>query len=168
MKPPIKLSHVQFKTTTGSVFRVSRGAEVYGVSVRAVVVVGKQSTPLSVRAGGTDAQVKMRPGSAVRARLASDAEGRELLASARKEIGTVLELDGLAPLASLRLKRGLSQGQLADVCGIPQPQLSRLENGAHSTVTLATLRRLSEALGASLEEVASAVEGSRAARDVHA
>ena len=108
-----------------------------------------------------------RPGLAVRQRLEADSAGRQLLARARTELGSALAADGIAPLASLRLRRGLSQTQLAQASGLPQPKLSRLENGAHSTVTLTTLRRLSDALGASLEEVASAIEACRDLRPGH-
>lgn len=64
----------------------------------------------------------------------------------------------IAPLASLRLKAGLSQADLAQRAGIRQPHLSRLENGHHATASADTLTRLAQALGVSLDEVNDALQ----------
>ena len=45
-----------------------------------------------------------------------------------------------------RFERGFSQAQLAELSGIPRPNLSLIEQGARD-LTLSTLRRLAAALG---------------------
>lgn len=49
-------------------------------------------------------------------------------------------------LIDLRIKRGLSQRELAQQAGLQQPALARVESG--KTASLKTLRRVAEALGA--------------------
>jgi transcriptional regulator with XRE-family HTH domain len=88
--------------------------------------------------------------------LEATAEGRAVLANARLELGEILQADGLVPLAALRLRRGLTQQQLAELSGIQQPQLSRIESGAHDILT-ATAARLAAALGVTVPEVVDAV-----------
>lgn len=95
-----------------------------------------------------------------RAQLESTAEGRALLAEARGDLGEILAADGLVPLAALRLRRGLTQQQLAERSGILQPQLSRIESGAHDIMT-ATAVRLAAALEVSVGEIAEAVVATR-------
>ncbi|WP_406286921.1 helix-turn-helix domain-containing protein [Streptomyces sp. NBC_00209] len=48
-----------------------------------------------------------------------------------------------------RTELGLSQAELADRCGMKQPQVSRFEAGG-TVPTLPLLRRLADALGADL------------------
>jgi DNA-binding XRE family transcriptional regulator len=52
-------------------------------------------------------------------------------------------------LIDLRLKRGLSQRELARRAGMQQPTIARLESG--QTASLKTLRRLADALGADVK-----------------
>ena len=52
-------------------------------------------------------------------------------------------------LIDLRIKRGLSQRQLAQRAGMQQPVIARLEGGR--TASLRTLKRVAEALDARLE-----------------
>lgn len=52
-------------------------------------------------------------------------------------------------IASLRADAGMTQTQLADVAGVPQPEISRIERGAGNP-TRDTLARLASALGAHL------------------
>lgn len=66
------------------------------------------------------------------------------LAEAEQEVAIAVQL------ANLRERRGLSQTDLANLTGIKQPQIARLERGAHLPA-LATLRRLLAALGGKLE-----------------
>lgn len=49
-------------------------------------------------------------------------------------------------LKRLRLERGLTQAALAARCGVAQPNLAAMENGARQP-TLATLQRLADGLG---------------------
>ena len=66
------------------------------------------------------------------------------LAEAEQEVAIAVEL------AKLRERRGLSQTDLARLTGIKQPQIARLESGAHFPA-FSTLRRLLGVLGGRLE-----------------
>jgi predicted transcriptional regulator len=66
------------------------------------------------------------------------------LAEAQQEVAIAVEL------AKLRERRGLSQTELARRTGIKQPQIARLESGAHDPA-FSTLRRLLGVLGGKLE-----------------
>lgn len=79
-------------------------------------------------------------------------------------MGQALLADGVAPFTALRLARGLSQQQLADAAGIQQPQLSRIENGAHDDLMLGTAQRLAQALGVEVGAIAEAFDLARQAR----
>jgi transcriptional regulator with XRE-family HTH domain len=60
------------------------------------------------------------------------------------------ELDPSYQLARLRIMRGLTQEQLAEIVGTSQPSIARLESGRVES-RLSFLRRVVEALGARLE-----------------
>ena len=66
------------------------------------------------------------------------------LAEAEQEVAIAVEL------AKLRERRGLSQIALAKLTGMKQPQIARLESGAHLPA-LGTLRKLLGVLGGKLE-----------------
>ena len=53
-------------------------------------------------------------------------------------------------VARLRMLRGLTQAQLADLVGTRQPSIARLENGS-STPSLSFLNKIAEALNARIE-----------------
>jgi DNA-binding XRE family transcriptional regulator len=53
-------------------------------------------------------------------------------------------------IARLRIQRGLTQAQLAEMVGTRQPSIARLENG-NSTPSLSFLQRIAEALDARIE-----------------
>jgi DNA-binding XRE family transcriptional regulator len=53
-------------------------------------------------------------------------------------------------IARLRIQRGLTQAQLAEIVGTRQPSIARLENGS-SIPSLSFLRRIADALGARIE-----------------
>lgn len=53
-------------------------------------------------------------------------------------------------VARLRLLRGLTQAQLAEMVGTRQPSIARLENGS-STPSFSFLNRIAEALNAKIE-----------------
>ena len=59
------------------------------------------------------------------------------------------ELLGELLLSEIRHRAGKSQRQVADVLGITQPSLSKLEN--QSDMQISTLRRIVNALGGELE-----------------
>ncbi len=68
----------------------------------------------------------------------------EALAKAEQEVGIAVEL------ARLRERRGLSQTELAKLTGMKQPQIARLESGAHFPA-FPTLQKLLGVLGAKTE-----------------
>ena len=60
------------------------------------------------------------------------------------------ELEPGYQIARLRIRRGLTQAQLAEMVGTRQPSIARLENG-NSTPSLSFLRRIADALDARIE-----------------
>jgi DNA-binding XRE family transcriptional regulator len=60
------------------------------------------------------------------------------------------ELEPGYQIARLRIQRGLTQAQLAEMVGTRQPSIARLENG-NSITSLSLLRRIAEALDARIE-----------------
>ena len=60
------------------------------------------------------------------------------------------ELEPGYQVARLRMLRGLTQTQLADMVGTRQPSIARLENGS-STPSLSFLSKIAEALNAKIE-----------------
>ncbi len=60
------------------------------------------------------------------------------------------ELEPGYQVARLRMLRGLTQVQLAEMIGTRQPSIARLENGT-STPSLSFLNKIAEALGAKIE-----------------
>ena len=76
-------------------------------------------------------------------RKAIEARGRELLE----------KIDRRATLAEIRKSRRISQAKLADVMGVKQMQVSRLER--RKDPRLSTLRRSVEALGGRLTLIAT-------------
>jgi DNA-binding XRE family transcriptional regulator len=65
-------------------------------------------------------------------------------------VAALAELEPGYQIARLRIARGLTQTQLAQMVGTKQPSIARLEKG-DSTPSLAFLDKLAEALGARLE-----------------
>lgn len=57
-------------------------------------------------------------------------------------------------LAEIRKEQSLTQIELADIIGVTQPNVSRLEKGELETAALSTIRAYVEALGGSLRLVA--------------
>lgn len=98
-----------------------------------------------------------RPHSRRRAELLATPTGQAMAREARESLGTALQSHGMAPLAALRLRRGLSQKALSEVCNLPQPHLSRLENGKVSNPDAATLETLSRGLEVTVDEVLAAI-----------
>ena len=60
------------------------------------------------------------------------------------------ELEPGYQIARLRIQRGLTQKQLAEMVGTRQPSIARLENGS-SVPSLSYLERIAKALDASIE-----------------
>lgn len=81
-----------------------------------------------------------------------DPEYRARMAAARAQLGRELFEGRETTLAGLRLRRGLSQHQLAAALGTSQPHIAKIEAGK-TRIYLATAAKLAEALGVALEEV---------------
>ncbi len=60
------------------------------------------------------------------------------------------ELEPGYQVARLRMLRGLTQAQLAEMVGTRQPSIARLENGT-TAPSLSFLTKIAEALGAKIE-----------------
>ncbi len=65
-------------------------------------------------------------------------------------LAAAVELEPGYQVARLRMLRGLTQAQLAEMVGTRQPSIARLENGS-STPSLSFLSKIAEALGAKIE-----------------
>jgi DNA-binding XRE family transcriptional regulator len=65
-------------------------------------------------------------------------------------IAAAAELEPGYQIARLRIQRGLTQAQLAEMVGTCQPSIARLENG-NSIPSLSYLRRIAGALNARIE-----------------
>lgn len=90
-------------------------------------------------------------------------EGRVEIAEARKWVGTKFYADSYS-LAGLRLAAGLSQRQLAEMCGMEQPHVSRLESGRHEP-QLSLAIKLAKALSVSIDVFSQAWANTRAEFD---
>ena len=64
--------------------------------------------------------------------------------------------DGVT-IRTIRLKAGLTQKQLALAIGTSQPQIAKIESGRHDPV-MSTCKRLSVALGVTLDVISDAME----------
>lgn len=80
---------------------------------------------------------------------------RAALKGARQRLAGKLE-SKVGGLATLRLRSGLSQKQLADAIGTSQPHIARIEKG-RDNVLLATANQLARALGVTLDEINAAL-----------
>ncbi len=65
-------------------------------------------------------------------------------------VAASLELEAGYQIARLRIQRGLTQAQLAEMVGTRQPSIARLENGS-SVPSLSFLDRIAKALDARIE-----------------
>jgi len=65
-------------------------------------------------------------------------------------IAAANELEPGYQIARLRIQRGLTQAQLAEMIGTRQPSIARLENG-NSIPSLSFLKRIADALDARIE-----------------
>lgn len=82
---------------------------------------------------------------------------RELLSDARKFVAEKFYSSHPETVATLRLRKGWSQKDLADAIGTSQPYIARLE-GRRVDPRYSTLKRIAVALGADLPVVVAAIE----------
>lgn len=78
----------------------------------------------------------------------------EHVKAAREELAS---RSGVSSLAALRLRRGLSQAQIAKAVGTSQPRLSMWERGTE-VPTVDSLRKLKAALAVSYDELMKALD----------
>ncbi len=78
------------------------------------------------------------------------------MVQARKNLAVDLELP-VTTLPALRLKRGLSQAQLAAFVGTSQPHIAKIEAGA-TRLYFATATRIADALGVTLDALRPLIE----------
>ncbi|MDU9399029.1 helix-turn-helix transcriptional regulator [Pseudomonas sp. zfem003] len=89
--------------------------------------------------------------------LDSSAEHKEGMKEARLWVAEQLYAEEGDTIKSLRLKKGLTQKQLAQIIGTSQPQIAKLEKGLGDPLQ-STCRRLREALGISADELEKAMD----------
>lgn len=97
------------------------------------------------------------------AEVAAEPAAQPLLEDAQRWLGETLQAEEGVTLRTLRLRRGLSQAQLAAMLGMQQPNVARMERGQDNMV-LATCRRLAEALGVDLNTLDAAVRQQQSLR----
>jgi DNA-binding transcriptional regulator YiaG len=79
------------------------------------------------------------------------------IARARARAAAVQEREAGSSLATLRLKAGLSQTQLATAMGTQQPNVARWERNP-GNIEFATMKKLAAALGLATEDVLRVLE----------
>lgn len=89
--------------------------------------------------------------------MARDPLQAKNLAEARGMIADALYPDDGVTLKTLRLKAGLTQTQLAAILETSQPHIARIEMGRQDPA-MSTCRKLSAALGVSLDSISAALE----------
>lgn len=82
---------------------------------------------------------------------------REELRDARRWVADTVLAGQPVTLRTLRLRKGLSQAQLAEAIGTQQPHIARIENG-HSDLRLDTCRRIAQVLGIDLNTLDQALQ----------
>jgi transcriptional regulator with XRE-family HTH domain len=67
-------------------------------------------------------------------------------------------------LRAFRLRAGLSQGQLAELSGVPRPTITVVESGQQASMSIENGLKIADALGISLDEL---VRGDRLQKSEH-
>lgn len=93
--------------------------------------------------------------------VASEVQGGAVVMRGREWLARTF---GNGDLASLRLAAGLSQSELAILCDIEQPHVSRYESGRHEPL-ISTACKMARALDVSLDVFVNAWNLSRASSD---
>ncbi|OXI88529.1 hypothetical protein CFB50_08465 [Burkholderia sp. AU33423] len=95
----------------------------------------------------------------VTAKYEADPVKKAALDRARAKLAARIEdaHGGRRSLAAMRLSKGLSQTQLAQLTGLQQPQIARLEAGAIASAGAKTIKRLRDALGVTADEILDSV-----------
>lgn len=92
------------------------------------------------------------------AKFERDPAMREELLDARRWVADTVLAGKPVTMRTLRLRRGLSQAQLAEAIGTQQPHVARIERG-QADPQLDTCRRIAHALGVDLNMLDQALQG---------
>ncbi len=92
------------------------------------------------------------------ARFDRDPVMQDELLDARRWMADTVLAGKPVTLRTLRLRKGLSQTQLADAIGTQQPHVARIESG-QADLRLDTCRRIARALGVDLNTLDQALQG---------
>lgn len=84
--------------------------------------------------------------------VSQDKESAALISEGRRWVADALLKDEPESLKRVRLSKGLSQAQLADMTGTSQAHIARLENGV-TEPQVSTVLKLAKALGIKAEEL---------------
>ena len=141
----------------GSSLPIKTSKKTYGDSTPAASGYAPKVYRIQPAATTSQAAAKHTKFSAFLERLERDTEHAKGLSAARSLISSALYPDDGVTLKTLRLKAGLTQTQLAAVLETSQPHIARMETGRQEPV-MSTCRKLSKALGASLDVISSALE----------
>lgn len=87
-----------------------------------------------------------------------DPAAKEELRRGRQWLAKTVLGDKPQSLRVLRLRKGMSQAQLADAIGTQQPHIARIESG-QADVRLETCRRIAQVLGVDLNTLDQALQG---------
>lgn len=87
----------------------------------------------------------------------SDPARRAAMEDARRWVADKFHAEDGTTLRTLRLRKGLSQQQLAEAVGTSQPYIARTETGTNN-LTIDTCRRLADVLGVDLNSLDQALQ----------
>lgn len=86
---------------------------------------------------------------------------RKELSDARRWVTETVLVGKRVTMRTLRLRKGLSQAQLAEAIGTQQPHVARIESG-QADLRLETCRRIAHELGVDLNTLDQALQGAGA------
>jgi DNA-binding XRE family transcriptional regulator len=92
------------------------------------------------------------------AKFERDPAMQEELLNARRWVADTVLAGKPVTMRTLRLRKGLSQAQLAEAIGTQQPHVARIEGG-QADLRLETCRRIAEVLGVDLNTLDQALQG---------
>lgn len=148
---PLRAESFALTTTSESSRFGSKGPQVFGTrSVPMLRVVGVSQSTSSVPAGYESLDD-------VVAEFTREPKFKEEMASARAWIADTVLHGKPVTLRTLRLRKGLSQAQLAATIGTKQPHVARIEGGS-ADLRLDTCRRIARALGIDLNALDEALK----------
>lgn len=111
--------------------------------------------------GNAPAEAPVPPGSKTIEQLVAEFERdpamKEELRRGRQWVAETVLGDEPQSLRVLRLRKGMSQAQLAEAIGTQQPHIARIENG-QSDLRLDTCRRIAQVLGVDLNTLDQALQ----------